>query len=130
MTRINLGSIRSGPTTVVGDATTTMTLASVALSSVTSGMANGDVCHVDIVVSLTSTADYSALVTLTVAVGLSAGPTYTLGSVTTQSLNSGPSGTPVNSGLTVDQNSGNLRVRAVLGSITVIARGVYNTIGP
>lgn len=130
MARIKLDALRSGPTTVVGDAVATQTLATAPLATLTSGMANGDVCHVEVICSLANTYDYSAYVTLTCAIGLSAGPTYSLGTVSTSAINSGPTGSPINSGLTLDQNSGNLRVRAVIGSVSVICRAVFKPIGP
>lgn len=129
MARVRLHSIRSGPTTVVGDSSSTFTLGSASLADLTAGMANGDCCHVDVVCSVTSVASYSALVTLTVCIDLNAGPVYGLGAVSTSSVNIGGS-SPINSGLTLDQNSGNLRVRAVIGGITVVCRTVFNPIGP
>lgn len=127
MARFRYESYRLGETTIAlaGGA---QTIGSVPCSTLVSGMSNGTQLIVDCVVMLmddTQAASlvtpYTALVTLTAGLLLTSGPTYTLSSVTknTVGMNGGGAGgaeTYWYSVLTMDINSGNLRVRITPGS--------------
>lgn len=136
---MKLDTLRSGPTVVTS--TGTQTAASWSLATLTSGMSTGDVCYVDVVAGCfsVSAANYSALVALTVAVGLNAGPTYALGAVSYSQPNAGSGNTPgdVTGGgmwdsMTLDQSSGTLRLRVTFSVHTqgFTCYALANTLGP
>lgn len=142
MARMRLDDIRSGPTVVSATgAPTTVTAATWPLATLMSGNANGDVVYVDVVAGCFSVSapNYSALAALTVAIGLSAGPTYSLGSVSYSQPNAGSGNTPgdVTGGgmwdsMTLDQSGGNLRLRVTFNVHTqgFTCYALANTLGP
>ena len=134
MARTKLDTLRSGPTVVT--ASGTQTAASWSLATITSGNANGDVVYVDVIAACFSAFNYSCLLGLTVAVGLSAGPTYSLGAVSISQVNRA-SGTATNydamfDSITLDQSGGNLRLRVTFATFTqgFTCYALANTMGP
>jgi hypothetical protein len=139
MARMKDDAIRSGPTAVTASAT--QTAGSWALATLMIGNANSDVVYVEVLAACLSTgaANYSALVKLTVAVGLAAGPTYSLGAVSYSQLNAGSGNTPSDltgggmwDSMTLDQSGGNLRLRVTFGTHTqpFTCYAIATTIGP
>lgn len=135
MTTRRLHEIAVGPTVLTGDGTTTFTLAQASLADLTAGMVNGDVGLFSVVISVFNDYQYSITQTLSVHFKWETGPVYTLDTnISITTVNQGSTGSPINSGLTLDVNSGNLRVRAVLGngtgSPTMKCYAVFNTLCP
>ena len=134
MARAKLDQLRSGPTAVTSSGT--QTAGSWSLATLMSGNANGDTVYVDVLVACFSAFNYSCLLELTVAVGLSAGPTYSLGSVLVTQLNRA-SGVATNydamfDSITLDQSGGNLRLQVTFTSHTqgFNCYATASTIGP
>ena len=134
MARAKLDKVRSGPNAVT--ASGTQTAASWSLATLLSGNANGDTVYVDVVAGCFSAFNYSCLLDLTVAIGLSAGPTYSLGAVLVNQLNRASGVATIYDAMfdaiTLDQSGGNLRLQVTFTSHTqgFTCYATASTIGP
>src|SRR4051812_194578 len=94
MAQMRLDQFRLGPTTLTGGGAA-QTLGSVAMATLAAGMANGTQFYIDVTVALfdnVAGTAYGGLITLTAVCLLTAGPTYTLGTVSTSVINSSGAG--------------------------------------
>jgi hypothetical protein len=131
-----LDAIRLGPTTITGGGAA-QTLGQVACSTLVGTMANNTQLYVDVVVALFDNAAagagggtvYASLLTLTAPLMLTAGPTYTLGTVSTSTL-SQVGGGPTHAAATLDISGGNLRVRITPNGDDLSGYAVVSTLAP
>lgn len=131
MAQMRLDAIRLGLTSITGGGGI-QTLGSVACSTLVGAMANGTQMMVDVLVVLfanAATPVYASMTRLTAGIALTAGPTYTLGTVTNAAVYGVGSG-PTFSALTLDISGGNLRVRVTPGNETLDGYAVVSTYAP
>lgn len=131
MARTVLDCFRVGPTTLTGGGAA-QTVGSVAMSLLTAGMSNGTQLYIDVTVALFDNIPgtaYAQLITLTACCLLTAGPTYTLGTVSTTVINSSGAG-PCYNVATLDISGGNLRVRITPPGDNIDAYAIVSTLSP
>jgi hypothetical protein len=131
MARVILDQARLGVTTLTGGGGA-QTLGQIAMATLAAGMSNGTQLYIDVTVALfdnVAGGAYAQLITLTVACALTAGPTYTLGTVSSSVINSTGSG-PTYSVATLDISGGNLRVRITPAGNNVDGYAVVSTLAP
>jgi len=118
MALVSVDAIRLGPTKI---GTTIADVGQIALTTITAGLSNGHAAFVDFIVFAvaddTLNKTYSWMQTITIGVTLESGPTYVLGDTSEALINSsdyfGIGAEPARLITpTIDQSSGNLRLRA------------------
>ncbi len=135
MARCVLHNIRLGPTTI-GGLTGYGNIGTIPLSTLTSGMTAPSLLYVDAVCAGFDSSDtsqvYSTLFTMTAAILLKSGPTYSIGQVSVSHLNQGFGGQSDYhfAAPTLDIDSGNLRVRCSLYQYNLSLYALVSTVGP
>lgn len=137
MARTVLDYLRLGPTTLTGSGGV-QTAGSVALATLVAGMSNNTQMFVDVAVAEFDNTSggggggfvYASLYTLTAAILLTAGPTYTLGTPSTSVINE-VGGGPTHASATLDISGGSLRLRInPNGSNDIDVYALVSTLSP
>jgi hypothetical protein len=135
MARMRRDKFRLGPTNLTGGGGA-QTVGTVPLATLVSGMVNGEQMYVRALVSLfdnvgaaASGAAYAQLLEVFVPIYLTAGPTYTIGTPSNASKNLVGTG-PLQTVITFDTNSGNLRLRVTPAGDNIVAYAAIGTEAP